>query len=333
MKLIFLFGLLISLNANAQSAAERFDADLSAHIKQFKKQIQIYHYFPAPTVPSTPADNTTLPQKLHPQLDRKVTRDQWTNYYMSVRSGAFWDLGNHNTNFNNAGPGIYLALDPSSSREFGDTALVMNVPAGENYISVFSPIKLSPNTITALVNEGIIESNQVNSGANTLGLRNGFSGTTLKNMALIENEKFHLLVMDFMTRHQISFIEYYYKSYLAGFCKVANQSAFVYIGKNPATAQGSDYLFRGRDSSGREIIAAAIPASLQNTPLYSTYPVLDQTAEESAMTDIVKRFTYVLSQIRVVGVKEAARQLIHQYFSDNEINSLADRSYECTRRY
>jgi hypothetical protein len=321
------------LSAQAQSAAQRFDAEMSAHVKQFKKPIQIYHYFNAPTVPSNPADGQTSPQKLHPQLDRKESRDQWTNYYMSVRAGAFWDLSNHNTNANNAGPGIYLAIDPASSVEYGHTALVLNVPAGENYISVFSPIKLSRETVTALVNEGIINSQQVNSGPNTLGLKNGFSGTTLRNMVLVENEKFHKLVMDFMTRHQISFIEYYYKSYLAGFCKVANQSAFVYIGKNPATAQGNDYVFRGKDSSGRDIVAAALPTRIQNTPLYSTYPVLDQTADESAMTDIVKRFTYVLSQIRVVGVKEAARQLIHQYFSDNEINSLADRSYECTRRY
>ena len=307
---------------------------MSGQIKQFKKPTQIYHYFWAPTVLTTPADNTNLPNKLHPQLDQKTSRDQWVTYYISGRTGAFWDLGNHNTKFNNAGPGVYLALDPASSLEFGDTALVMNVPAGENFISVFKPIPLSRDTITALVNEAIISSSQVQSGANSLGLKGGFNRLSLQNMVLPENEKFHRLVMDFMTRHKISFIEYEYKSYLAGFCKVANQAAFVYIGKNPNIAGAGDYLFRGKDpGTGLDIVAAAIPMTFQNIPLYSGYPILDQTPDESLMSRLLVRFTYVLSQIRTVGVKDAAKKLIHEYFSEDEINSLANRSYECTRRY
>lgn len=322
------------MTANAQSAAERLDADLSLQIKQFPKAIQIYSYFQAPVVPSQPGDNTNLPNKLHPQLDQKASRDEWVNYFLSVRAGAFWDLDNHNTEYTNAGPGVYLAIDPAaSSVGFGETTLLMNVQAGENYLTVAKPIALKRDTLKALVSEGIITSAQLNPAANTLGLNVGFKDITLKNMVLPENEKFHRLIMDFMTRHHISMIEYLYKSYLAGFCKVANQSAFVYIGKDPAAAQSGDYIFHGRDNAGREIVGATIPPKFQNISLYSAYPILDQTPAEVAMNDIVKRFTYVLMQIRTVGVKDAARQLIHQYFSESEIDSLADHSYECTRRY
>lgn len=324
LKASLVFGILflMHLSGFAQSAADLLEQDLLTKVSNFQKSIQIYHYFRAPVIQT---GNPNSPSTHHPVLNNKETRDLWVNDYISGRAGLFWDLNHHNTAYNNAGPGVYFAIDPDSSKEFGETSVVMNIPSGSKFISVFRPIALRRETTQALLREGYITTAQMNLGAGLLGLKSGFSRLTLQFMVTPENLRFRTLVNEIFTRHEISFIEYEYKSHLAGFCRIANQAAFVYIGRNPQVAQPNDFV-------SKQYFGAALEPAFQNMPLFSSYQFLEQTPDEITMKDLITRFGFVLAQIRIQGTR-AAKQLIPRYLQEPEVISLVDRSYQCVRRF
>lgn len=298
--------------ALAASAEELLEADILAIVKIMPKSISIYHYFNAPTV------NTATGTALHPQLSSQPSRDNWVNWVVSLRAGAFWDMNFTANQYVNAGAGMYLAIDPDSSKEFGNSAVVLKVPNGAYYISVFRPFTIKAETQNALVSEGIISQAQLSSGNSTLGLRAGFSRFTLKNMLLPENRSFRALVQKILGRNHIELIEYEYKSYLAGFCRVANQAAFVFIGAPP-------------DNSSQSQVAAHIDSDYQNSLLISTYAVEGRSSLESQRADLISRFRDALAQIRIYGTG-SAKKLISDRMSDSEIDDMVAESYQCTRR-
>ena len=322
-KLISTFLLLLALSplAQAQSAMELFTKDVESSIESFKKEIQLYHYFYAPTVKDDSGKNS-----IHPSLHGYDSRQSWVRYLIDTRIKAFWDLENHNTAYINAGPGMYFALDPNSSKEFGESAIIMRVPGGIRYLNAFTLTKLKPATIKALVSEGIVARNQLAPSAATLGLNAGFGGPALKNMVRPENLEFRKFVSKFMQEQNIQFVEYHYQSHLAGFCKVASQSAFVFIGTKPAQMQEEDM---SEDEQLFELLERPFYPAL----LYSDYTVEERRPEEVRKLDLVTRFKNILTQIRVKGTGQAAKKLIQDNLTENEINEIEAESYECTRRY
>lgn len=290
------------------SAQDLLEQDIASKVHTFQKNTSLYSYFNAPLVGN----------QLHPQLQNKNTRDNWTNWFIALRAGSFWDLNSHPTNYVNAGTGMYLALDPNSSKEFGNSAVILTAPQNAKFISVFRPFALSKATLEALVNESIITRAQLVSGKATLGLNSGFSRFTLQNMLRVENNEFRKLVLEVFKRNNIQFIEYEYKSHLAGFCKVANQSAFVFVGGAPDTV------------NSQQVLSHMDPA-YYGSQLISEYTISNLTQQEEQRIDLVKRFRDALAQIRTYGTG-SAKKLISDRLSDSEINTLVDESYECVRR-
>ncbi|MGZ3690549.1 MAG: hypothetical protein ACXVAX_03550 [Pseudobdellovibrio sp.] len=327
-KLVFIYFILLILTvkAHALTASEALERDLLPAVKTFQKDIQLFHYFAAPTDDSS--TDPSAPKKLHPILNAKDSRDSWINYLMQAQAGAFWDLNNHNITLSNAGLGMYFALDPNSSKEFGDSDVEINVKEGLRMISVSKTIPLKKDTLNLLLQEGIINQNQIAVSSETLGLFNGFSASTLKNMVREENAGFRKAVQDIFARNQIQFIEYTYKSHLAGFCKVANQSALVFTGLPPST----DASVSNGSSNNNEVLATIDP-SFQNTLFMSSYEVQNYSPEEIKEVDLFNRFKDVLAQIRIKGTGLAAKKIIHDNLSEDEINELAAKSYQCVRRY
>jgi hypothetical protein len=296
-------------------ASQNLEKDLLAAVGTFDRNFRLYHYFQAPT-------DENNPQKISPFFDDPTNREQWVPYFIGFRTGAFWDPNNHVSELINAGPGMYLAIDPNASREFGDSAIVLNVPSGLNYLSVVKAIPLRKITRDLLVQENIITKNQLLGGATTLGLTRGFSGDALKNMVREENGAFKKLVNQIFTRNQIMFIEYEYKSHLAGFCKVANQSAFVFVGQAP------DSLEPNQDGE----VLGKIPDQIRDSFLYSDFDIQNQSESDIRQKDVFTRFRNVLAGIREKGTGKA-QELMNQYLNDEEVNELADESYRCERRY
>lgn len=317
----FLILLALSPLAQAQSAMELFTKDVEPLIENFKKEIQLYHYFYAPTVKDDSGKNL-----IHPSLHGYDSRQSWVRYLIDTRIKAFWDLTNHSTAYINAGPGMYFALDPNSSKEFGESAVIMRVPEGLRYLNVFTVSKLKSATLKALVNEGIVTRNQLVPSATTLSLNSGFGGPALKNMVRPENLEFRKFISQFMQQQNIQFVEYHYQSHLAGFCKVASQSAFVYIGTKPAQMQEEDM-------SEDEQLFDMLERPFFPAMLYSDYAVEERRPEENRKLDLVTRFKNILTQIRIKGTGLAAKKLIQENLTENEINEIEAESYECTRRY
>jgi hypothetical protein len=221
---------------------------------------------------------------------------------------------------------MYFALDPNSSKEFGESAVIMRVPEGIRYLNMFTVSKLKPATLKALVNEGIVIRNQLAPSGTTLSLNSGFGGPALKNMVRPENLEFRKFISSYMQQQNIQFIEYHYQSHLAGFCKVASQSAFVYIGTKPAQMQEEDM---SEDEHLFEMLERPFYPAL----LYSDLAVEERRPEEVRKLDLVTRFKNILTQIRVKGTGQAAKKLIQDNLTEDEINEIESESYECTKRY
>ena len=73
-------------------------------------------------------------------------------------SMAFWDAEFTDTSTKNyaAGGGLYFAIDPQISKQYGNVFIKITVPAGTPYINVVAPIPLKKDTLAALVSEGHI---------------------------------------------------------------------------------------------------------------------------------------------------------------------------------
>ena len=311
--LIFVFTLVWSTWCLAQSARDLVLRDLSSQVKTFDREIRLFHYFNAPS-------DSQNAKSIHPGLSTRDERDTWLNTLVQLRAGVFWDFNNHSTALINAGPGMYFAIDPNSSRDFGNSAVILNVKAGTRFISVLKPIKLGADTLAALVKEKVINKSQLAAGEKTMGLGSGLYGAGLKNMVRSENSDFRKLLSDVFAELNIQFIEYLYQSHLAGFCKVANQSSFVFIGHAPAAPSEKDVL-------------ASIDDEYKNPLLLSDLSGVTRDESEAAETDKFMRFRSVLAQIRIVGTGASAKKLIFEKLQESEIQDLADRSYACQRKY
>lgn len=312
LKIICLVTLLTPFYALAQTAQALLEKDLSAGFHEFPKAMTIYSYF------TPPLENNFL----HPQLGSKEGRDSWLQYFVANRTGSFWDMDNHVTSYTNAGPGLYFALDPASSKEFGTAAILLNVPPGKKYISVYTAIPLSKATLNALVSEKIITPAQLAAGSTTLGLKGGFNRLTLKNMVLPENFNFRTMINAIFLKNQIEFVDYEYKSFLAGFCKVSSQSAFVFIGQGPDESTHKE----------GEPLSALVGEEYRTYTLFSAdYGIQNQAEDEKATTDKTERFRDGLLKIRELGTSKA-QVIMREALSEEEIMDLVNRSYKCERR-
>lgn len=231
-------GLTLTLIASAQtnqSAQELLKQDLAMGVKSFDKPVRMYSYL-----------NTSLSPSDY-WLQDADKRIQTANYMVQDGSARFWDLDWYQSKYANAGPGMYFALDPASSTEFGKDLISIVFKDTAKYIDTFNPIKIKNTTIQALVREQIMN-------PRTLNLSGGFSSGTFKTIAMgSENKKFRATLHSVLKELQVSAIRYNYKSYLARFCTKADQSAFVYIGDGEITQNGNSMLVSTENSLEKEL--------------------------------------------------------------------------------
>ncbi|MCC2678015.1 MAG: hypothetical protein K0R29_591 [Pseudobdellovibrio sp.] len=300
-------------------AGESLQQELLSGVKTLDRRTQLYHYFRAPT-------DTTNAQQINPYLQVKANRDGWLNYFFGFRMGAFWDPNNHVTEMTASGPGMYFAIDPSASREFGESAVVLSLPAGMKYLSVAKAISIGKRTRELLVKENIISKDQLSSGEKSLNLSRGFSADTLKNFVREENSEFRKLVTEIFNRNKIVLVEYSWKSFLDGFCKTPSQSAFVLIGLQPDPADDT------QKASASDVLASMPEEVKNNFFFFSDFEIPDLTGNELHEKDVLGRFRHTLTKIKEKG-SHKAKKYIEQNLNDEEVNELAEKTYRCERRY
>lgn len=299
----------VSSSAFANTAKELFYTDLSKQVFTTNKPIRLYSYFNLPTV--TDSNGATA---LDPYFHNLEQRASWTKNFVLQRGFDFWNLNNHSTAYINAGAGLYLAIDPHSSTEFGNSMVSFLVSAESNYLNVFKPISLRKETINALIAEKLIDRKQLLLGESSLQLSSGFSRFALKNMLRIENNLFRQLVMDFFKENNIQLIQYEYKSHLAGFCKKSDQSAFVFVGK-PA-----------------DKIENLLPSEIvSDLYLLSSMSIESFSESENLFKNTIDRLKNLLGQFRQNGAKQFEK-LIPETFTGAEYTNLVEQSFNCTKK-
>lgn len=296
---VVFFQAILPDDAKAQSAEALLARDLLAGVKTLAKDVRIYHYF-------------NLAQ-VYDELKTPSGRAAFTSRYIEQVTARFWDLSFHADAYINAGPGLYLAIDPLISSKppnyFGNTMIELAVPAGTKYLNVVRAIPLAKDTLEALVGEGYFARHQLGSffskaaGASRLG----FYRDTLKTMTDPGYEKFRSLVQRILTANHIQFIEYNWNTSLAGFCNKTSYSAFNYIGSSPYNG-----MFR-------------------NLAMLSQLSFPEPTAAEQEIAARVTKFRDVLEQIDQMkkrGVK-IPKDFALGFYTPAELKQIKDMSFSC----
>lgn len=286
--------------ANAQTAELLLKRDIAAGTKTALKEFRIYHYFNLAQV----YDELTTPEG----------RQNYVKRYIDQVTEKYWDLDFRANQYINAGPGIYLAVDPYiaySQKLFGTTMIELVVPAGTRYVNVVRPIPIAKDTLEALISEGYFARHQAGvifyraAGPTKLG----FYRDTLKNMTNPGFEKFRTLVQRVFTAANVQFIEFNWDSALDSFCRRKSVSAFNFIGARP--------------NDGRYDGISLVSTDLQ-------FP--NQTMDEQAFSSRVFKMRSVIEQIQKMrkrGVAVPKNFIVPNSYTAAEYKSLKDMTFGC----
>lgn len=290
--------------------------DLKSAIKTLPNQIRIYHYFNA--------------QDGWWELATPAGRIDYINRYLEDVTSRFWDLTNgvaddaYARKNLAAGYGLYMAIDPAISRNFGNTLIEFTLPAGTKYVRVVGATAVAKDTIKALVDEGVIVESEAawvfppftyKAKDGTSRSTNGFYRDTFKNMSQVGHERFRRFINEFFVHQGISFIEYNFNTSLMGFCKQHSYSAFNYIGLPPAAGSNR----------------AVLHPEYRGTPMISDLNFPDLSPDEIATGQRVRRFRDLIDQTVVYGKKGkmAPESLLAQFYTPAEIAALKLQTFSC----
>lgn len=308
----------LSSAAWAESASVLLQSDLQKAVKSFPQDTYFYNYFTLETGGYRLEDTT---------LKDAVGRQNYVDSRLALGGKTFHDFERRSTTFSNAGPGLYLAVDPYvsspdaakvSGHDFGDSMIEVNMRAGTNYLSVFTPVKVSQQTINALIAEGYVDRSNVQ---RLLG-GNRFSRDTLKFMVGYGAENFRKLVADLLANMNVNMIEYAWQSAVAPLCGFKDlRSAFVYIATNRPTdvIDATLVYWRGYPSS---IVLSPTESDALNRnrtlrPLLAQLRVLENRYKASGAT--------TRKQIR----QEIQSTVNAAYANPGDVENLKRHTYKC----
>lgn len=298
-------------NLNAETAAEAIEKDLlDGGIKIIEKDINLYHYFRIPTENSV-SDKKSI---VHSYFHDKNNRNAWANEYVLSQIAPFWNLDDHSIQNRLSGPGMYFAIDPSASKQYGDTALILKVPKGTKYLEASKLISFRPSTVGLILKEKLIPASQLPIGKNTLGVQWGLNSTTLQNIVLPENIKLRTIIQEILAKNNVQLIEYTYISHLRNFCKLPSSSAFVFIG----SATNENYL------------VPLVPNIFKDSTIVSNFKIQNQTENEIYVSSLMLRFRSFLETISIAKPKDI-KKTEDGLFSSQEIIEITKQTYKCAR--
>jgi len=305
--------------SKAQSLLER-DMIASKRIGTFSSTRRLYHYYWSGNT-STQVDglyNEPVHEWFKVDLNRK---QHLTNTAAGQgRAGDFWNMDDKSTFKRNAGPGMYMAVDPNVTNEYGDTIFVMDVPKNTKYLGL-GLVPLKQDTIAALLAEGYATKAQLPVGGDSLSLSQGLGAEAFKNAVLPGNEPFRILLQNVMENLNIQFIAYGYKGHLLGVCKKSSIYAFVYTGTRPSNYEKGN------------VRAEVFPEGYSFT--FTTNQTAGQfSPEENEMNRQTTMFRNVLREVRTYPKDKITPALVNSVFakqgvSPTDVQAIRDVTYNC----
>lgn len=300
----------------AETAHDLLQADLQKGVKSLPRETNFYNYF---------GINTGAHQIEDTTLKDYQGRQVYVNQRLALGGKAFRDFNNHTGGMINAGPGLYLAVDPFASSPgavkdsggyFGDSMMELKMRPGTKYLSVFAPIAISKSTMSALISEGYL----TNESAKRVMAGGRFSRDTLKFMIGLGFDNFRKLVADMMIEMNINIIEYAWQSGTSSLCGWKDlRSAFVYIATEVPSDVSDVNLVYLKGFSNKVILSSAEEDALQRNqtliPLLAKLRVLEKQmkgAKDVASRKYIRQ--EVVNEIDSTLSPEALRQLKDQTF-------------------
>ncbi|MFM6927904.1 MAG: hypothetical protein ACKOX6_05530, partial [Bdellovibrio sp.] len=142
--LIFILSIFLTQEALAASASHLLARDFKAAKIQFGHEKRLYHYF---NVYNEQTPETQL------KLQSPVGRQQLIRERIQYATNKFWaPTAKINGLF--AGEGLYLAVDPLISEEYGNIMVEFKVKPTSYYINLKKGVFLREDTIRAIYKEG-----------------------------------------------------------------------------------------------------------------------------------------------------------------------------------
>lgn len=207
----------VAPGAFAATAAQLLAQDFKSAKIQFGQEKRLYHYFNIHN-----ESNPAVQVKLQSPEGRKQLVQERVQYATS----KFWSPLAKITGMY-AGEGLYLAIDPLISADYGNLMIEFKVKPTSYYINLKKGLYISKKTVRALYKEGY--KTLLNGDEMPESMR--FSEMNLNSMLTPENQKFRALVLQVLKAENIMLMEYEWKSELATVCREdSSSSAFVYIG-------------------------------------------------------------------------------------------------------
>ena len=309
---------LLSLSslAWAESAHDLLQADLQKGVKSLPRETNFYNYFGISTG-SYQIEDTTLKDYQGRQV--------YLSQRLALGGKAFRDFNNHTGGMINAGPGLYLAADPFASSPgavkdsggyFGDSMLELKLRAGTKYLSVFTPIAISKNTMSALIAEGYL----TNESAKRVLAGGRFSRDTLKFMIGLGFDGFRKMVADMMIEMNVNIIEYAWQTGTSSLCGWKDlRSAFVYIATEVPSDVSTVNLVYLKGFSNKVVLTPSEQEALQRNqtliPLLAKLRALEKQMKGTKDAASRKHIRQeVINEIDATLSQEEQRQLKEQTF-------------------
>ena len=211
----------------AGEAAALLERDLGPVILTLQKPIKMYSYF-------------NLQTKTE-ELDSPEGRQRFLQRFFDATMGRFWDMNLTASQYINSGPGLYAAIDPHISQQFGNTMVEISVPTGTRFIDIHKNVPLAADTVNALVAEGIIARELLAELFVAKGSQYQFGRDTMKFMIKPEFSFFRGMVQELFLRQNVVMAEYNWDTSVAGFCRVHGYSAFVLFGSMKDTGIADNF--------------------------------------------------------------------------------------------
>lgn len=311
--------LLSSFSAQAAGGRELLRLDLEKHVKTFSREYNLYNYFNL-NLGGYRMEETTL--------QFAQDRIKYGEGRLSLGGKAFRDFEKRSTRFVNAGPGLYLALDPFASSpaaaadtgaNFGDSLIEIKFRTGTKYLPLMSAVSLSSETVQGLIAEGIL----TKESARTLLPNRKLSRDTFKFMVGYGMEAFRKLMADTLREMNVNLIEYAWQSGVSAICGWKDiRSAFVYIATDlPGDVSSVTMLPVGGYSSSIAMTFAEQELQMRSAKLHPLLKSLRTLEKKMKSTKGTKARS---------SIKQQANAMISASFgSVTELESFRDSTFKC----
>lgn len=303
--LIWVASVLASSVAFSQVAEQLLTRDILASQKLMASDVKIYTYFW---------------RDAHPSLNSLEGRHEFAQRVLSSAAGSFWNMDFQDASPKNfaCGPGLYFAIDPNISKQYGNSFLEMTISKGTRYITVVNAITINNDTMAALQAEsffGETDKAVLFPPDKPTGKR-GFYRDTLRAMVMPQYIKFRKMVQKIFSENNIQFIEYNFNTSLSGFCKSAKTSAFLFVGaQNPSDSR-----------------SAKIMSEFSDVDMYSTEVFFqNQTAQEMVRLAEIAKFRTLLTDMADLRAQKIGipKTMISDRYSAQEIKEIKSQTFSC----